>query len=124
MRAEPDGYTIGIGGPNHYVVNQSVYPLTYDTLKDFEPISMLSNGPMIIMSRNSLPANNLTGLVAWFMHRTYHMSRIPSFNLKVRVVVDWTLALFLKREVVSLVAAVRASDGSVSTSPVLSVTLR
>jgi tripartite-type tricarboxylate transporter receptor subunit TctC len=65
VRAEPDGYTIGIGGPNHYVVNQSVYPLTYDTLKDFEPISLLSNGPMIIMSRNSLPAKNLTELVAW-----------------------------------------------------------
>ena len=54
VRAEPDGYTIGIGGVNHYVVNASVYPLTYDTLKDFEPISMLSNGPMLIMSRNSL----------------------------------------------------------------------
>src|SRR5437660_12375603 len=64
VRAEPDGYTIGIGGPNHYVVNASVYPLTYDTLRDFEPISMLSNGPMIIMSRNSLPAKNLTELVA------------------------------------------------------------
>ena len=41
-------------------------------------------------------------LPAWFMHRTYHMSRIPSFNRKVRVVVDWTLAFFLKREVVAL----------------------
>ena len=64
-RADPDGYTIGIGGPNHYVVNASVYTLPYDTLRDFEPISMLSNGPMIIMSRNSLPAKNLTDLVAW-----------------------------------------------------------
>jgi NADH dehydrogenase len=44
----------------------------------------------------------LKGLPAWFMHRTYHMSRIPSFNRKVRVVVDWTLALFLKREVIAL----------------------
>ena len=42
------------------------------------------------------------GWPAWFMHRTYHVSRIPSFNRKVRVVADWTLALFLKREVVSL----------------------
>jgi NADH dehydrogenase len=42
------------------------------------------------------------GLPAWFLHRTYHMTRIPSLNRKVRVVVDWTLALFLKREVVSL----------------------
>jgi tripartite-type tricarboxylate transporter receptor subunit TctC len=65
VRADPDGYTLGIGGPNHYVVNQSVYPLNYDTLRDFEPISMLSNGPMLIMSRNSIPAKNLTELIAW-----------------------------------------------------------
>jgi NADH:quinone reductase (non-electrogenic) len=45
---------------------------------------------------------NLKGWVAWFLHRTYHLSRIPSFNRKARVVIDWTLALFLKREVVSL----------------------
>ncbi|MEH1126347.1 NAD(P)/FAD-dependent oxidoreductase [Micromonospora sp. CPCC 206061] len=44
----------------------------------------------------------LTGPLAWFMHRTYHVSRIPSFNRKVRVVIDWTLAFFLKREVVAL----------------------
>ena len=44
----------------------------------------------------------ITGLPAWFMHRTYHVSRIPSLNRKVRVIIDWTLALFLKREVVSL----------------------
>ncbi len=42
------------------------------------------------------------GFPAWFMHRTYHLSRIPSLNRKVRVVIDWTLALFLKREVVAL----------------------
>jgi NADH dehydrogenase len=44
----------------------------------------------------------LTGLPAWLMHRTYHMSRIPSFNRKVRVLADWTLAFWLKREVISL----------------------
>jgi NADH:ubiquinone reductase (H+-translocating) len=44
----------------------------------------------------------IKGWPAWFMHRTYHLSRIPSVNRKVRVTIDWTLALFLKREVVSL----------------------
>jgi NADH dehydrogenase len=44
----------------------------------------------------------LRGWPAWFMHRTYHMSRIPSMNRKVRVIADWTLAMFLRREVVSL----------------------
>jgi NADH dehydrogenase len=44
----------------------------------------------------------LRGFPAWFMHRTYHVSRMPTFNRKVRVVLDWTLALFFPREVVSL----------------------
>jgi NADH dehydrogenase len=44
----------------------------------------------------------LRGLPAWFMHRTYHMTRMPTTNRKVRVVADWTLALFFHREIVSL----------------------
>src|SRR5205823_13523039 len=42
------------------------------------------------------------GFPAWFMHRTYHVSRMPTFNRKVRVVADWSLALFFRREIVSL----------------------
>jgi len=44
----------------------------------------------------------LKGWPAWFMHRTYHLSRVPTLNRKFRVVADWTLALFFKREIVSL----------------------
>lgn len=44
----------------------------------------------------------LRGWPAWFLHRTYHMSRIPTLASKVRVVADWTLALFVRREVVAL----------------------
>jgi len=42
------------------------------------------------------------GWPAWFLHRTYHVSRVPTFNRKARVVLDWTLALFFRREVISL----------------------
>jgi NADH:ubiquinone reductase (H+-translocating) len=42
------------------------------------------------------------GPLAWFLHRTYHLSRVPTFNRKVRVLADWTAALFFPREVVSL----------------------
>ncbi|MGI8888807.1 MAG: NAD(P)/FAD-dependent oxidoreductase [Nocardioidaceae bacterium] len=52
----------------------------------------------------------LRGFPAWFMHRTYHMSRMPTFNKKVRVVLDWTLALFFRRDVVSLGSLQRARD--------------
>jgi NADH dehydrogenase len=44
----------------------------------------------------------LRGLPAWFMHRTYHMTRMPTTNRKIRVIADWTLALFFRREIVSL----------------------
>jgi NADH dehydrogenase len=44
----------------------------------------------------------LRGITAWFMHRTYHLSRVPTLNRKVRVLADWTLAIFFPREVVSL----------------------
>ncbi|MDT4997461.1 MAG: hypothetical protein QOD45_1529, partial [Pseudonocardiales bacterium] len=44
----------------------------------------------------------LRGVLAWFMHRTYHVSRMPTFNRKVRVLADWTGALLFRREIVSL----------------------
>ncbi|WP_149202309.1 NAD(P)/FAD-dependent oxidoreductase [Actinotalea subterranea] len=44
----------------------------------------------------------LRGRLAWFMHRTYHMAQMPTFNRKVRIVLDWTLALFFHRELVAL----------------------
>ena len=62
----------------------------------------------------------LKGWPAWFMHRTYHMSRIPSLNRKVRVIADWTLALFLRREVVplgSLHTPHTAFDEATATTP-------
>ncbi|GAA4224871.1 NAD(P)/FAD-dependent oxidoreductase [Actinomadura meridiana] len=44
----------------------------------------------------------LRGLPAWFMHRTYHLSRMPTINRKFRITMDWTLAMFFRREIVSL----------------------
>ncbi|MFI6484732.1 NAD(P)/FAD-dependent oxidoreductase [Nonomuraea sp. NPDC050663] len=44
----------------------------------------------------------LRGPLAWFVHRTYHLSRVPTVNRKVRVLIDWTLALFFRREIVAL----------------------
>lgn len=52
----------------------------------------------------------LRGFLAWFMHRTYHLSRLPTLNRKARVTADWTLALFFKREVVSLGALQRPRE--------------
>ena len=64
-RAAPDGYTIGIGHWSTHVVNAAVYPLQYDVLKDFAPISLIANNPQLIVSKNAVPAKNLKELIAW-----------------------------------------------------------
>lgn len=44
----------------------------------------------------------LKGFPAWFLHRTYHMSKVPTLRRKVSVVTDWTIAFAFKRDVTSL----------------------
>ncbi|MFC4535700.1 NAD(P)/FAD-dependent oxidoreductase [Sphaerisporangium dianthi] len=44
----------------------------------------------------------LRGLPAWFLHRTYHLTKIPTVNKKARILMDWTLGLLFTREIVSL----------------------
>ncbi len=44
----------------------------------------------------------LHGWPAWFMHRTYHLLQIPTFNRKARIALDWTAAVFFRRDLVSM----------------------
>lgn len=44
----------------------------------------------------------LRGWPAWVMHRTYHLLAIPTFNRKARVALDWTAAVFFRRDLVSM----------------------
>ena len=42
------------------------------------------------------------GLPGWFVTRTYHLYQLPLLSRKLRVVVDWTVALFFRRDIVEL----------------------
>ena len=64
-RSAPDGYTLGIGQWSHYVLNGATYALQYDLLADFAPISLIVTGPLLLVSRKDLPANDLKELIAW-----------------------------------------------------------
>jgi tripartite-type tricarboxylate transporter receptor subunit TctC len=64
-RAAPDGYTLLVGNWNSQVANGALYTLPYDLLKDFEPIALISSFPQLIVARNTLPATDLAGLIAW-----------------------------------------------------------
>ena len=44
----------------------------------------------------------LTGRLAWYAHRSYHLLAVPTFNRKMRVLSDWTLAFFLRRDFAAL----------------------
>ena len=64
-RAAPDGYTVSLGNWSTHVVNGAIYALQYDVLKDFVPVALLSKNPVLIVAKNSIPANDLKGFIAW-----------------------------------------------------------
>jgi tripartite-type tricarboxylate transporter receptor subunit TctC len=64
-RAAPDGYTVSIGQWGSHVTNGAIYALQYDLLNDFAPVSWIATGTPLIVSRNTLPAKDLNGLIAW-----------------------------------------------------------
>ena len=49
-----------------------------------------------------LPGVHLWGFLGWFVTRTYHLYQLPLLSRKLRVVVDWTVALFFRRDIVEL----------------------
>ena len=49
-----------------------------------------------------IPGLRLRGFPGWFVARTYHLYQLPLLSRKLRVVLDWTVALFFRRDVVEL----------------------
>jgi tripartite-type tricarboxylate transporter receptor subunit TctC len=65
VRSAPDGYTISFGHLGTHVANGAVYKLGYDLVADLEPVVLLPSNPMIIVSKNAVPAKSLGELLAW-----------------------------------------------------------
>jgi NADH dehydrogenase len=51
-----------------------------------------------------IPGLRLRGFLGWFVARTYHLYQLPLFTRKLRVVMDWTVALFFRRDIVEISA--------------------
>jgi tripartite-type tricarboxylate transporter receptor subunit TctC len=69
VRSPPDGYTIGFGHLGTNVANGAIYKLGYDLVIDLEPVVLLPSNPMIIVSKNAVPAKSLGELLAWLKAR-------------------------------------------------------
>jgi NADH dehydrogenase len=62
----------------------------------------------------------LRGFLGWWVTRTYHLYQLPLFSRKLRVVVDWTVALFFRRDIVELTLLTeprRLGDPTVTPAP-------
>ncbi|MES5488547.1 tripartite tricarboxylate transporter substrate binding protein BugD [Bradyrhizobium sp. INPA03-11B] len=69
VRAAPDGYTVSFGHLGTHVANGAIYKLGYDLVEDLEPVVLLPSNPMIIVSKNDVPAKTLKELLAWLKSR-------------------------------------------------------
>jgi len=63
-RAKPDGYTIDIGFMATHVLNGAFYSLQYDVLNDFAAITPLVRFPFVLLARKTMPAKDLSELIA------------------------------------------------------------
>jgi tripartite-type tricarboxylate transporter receptor subunit TctC len=65
-KAEADGYTIVLGNVGTHAGNQTLYrhPL-YDAAKDFAPVALVVQLPLVLVARKDFPASDLTSFVAY-----------------------------------------------------------
>ena len=64
-RAAPDGYTLIVGSWNTHVANSLIYSVQYDVVKDFAPVALLPDAPMLLIAKKAEPANDLKEFVSW-----------------------------------------------------------
>jgi len=64
-RSPPDGYTLVVGQWTSHVGGAVMYPLPFDMVEDFQPISMLSIGPLWIIGNKDLPPKDVKELISW-----------------------------------------------------------
>jgi tripartite-type tricarboxylate transporter receptor subunit TctC len=64
-KAPPDGYTLLMGNVATHAVNVNLHKkLSYDPLKDFEPVSRIAEVPEVLLVHPSIPATSVKELIA------------------------------------------------------------
>ncbi len=61
-KAAGDGYTVLVISST-FVVNPSMFKLTYDIDKDLTPVSLVGIGPQVVLANPSVPATNMEELI-------------------------------------------------------------
>ncbi|HTM74705.1 MAG TPA: tripartite tricarboxylate transporter substrate binding protein [Pseudolabrys sp.] len=63
-KSPPDGYTIAIASAGALAISPSMEKVSYETLKDLQPITLVATVPEMLVVATSVPANNMKELVA------------------------------------------------------------
>jgi len=63
-KSPPDGYTIAITSAGALAISPSMEKVSYETLKDLQPITLVAKVPEMLVVATSVPANNMKELVA------------------------------------------------------------
>ena len=50
----------------------------------------------------NLLGTQVQGFLAWWIWRNYYLANLPTIQKKIRVLADWTLDIFFKRDVTML----------------------
>ncbi len=64
-RAAADGYTLVLGNLSTLGFNGAIFSLSYDVVRDFEPVSLIVDNPLLIVTRTAVPAATLQELITW-----------------------------------------------------------
>lgn len=65
VRSEPDGYTLLFAAPSELsIAAATVRSMTYDPVKDLQPITQVMAGPYVLAAHPDFPPNTLAELVA------------------------------------------------------------
>jgi tripartite-type tricarboxylate transporter receptor subunit TctC len=112
-RAKPDGYTIDLGSTSTHGMNAALYALPYDVLKDFVPIARLATYPLVLVTRKTMPANNLKELITWLKANPGKAS--AGFS----VAVGHLMTSMLQRELMTQITLVPYRSGGLATQDVV-----
>jgi len=63
VKSPPDGHTMMMHSSTH-IINSLLYPVPYDTIKDFAPVATVALSEDVLVVNPSVPANNLHELIA------------------------------------------------------------
>ncbi|MCI0752323.1 Bug family tripartite tricarboxylate transporter substrate binding protein [Teichococcus vastitatis] len=65
-KSPPDGYTLCLGSIASHSVNMSLMPqMPYDVLRDFTPLSLVTEAPNLLVVSSSVPAATLPEFIEW-----------------------------------------------------------